>query len=226
MLFTFPSRYWSTIGLSVVFSLAGWSPLFPAGFLVSCGTQVPPPSCSTVSVTGLSPSPAALPFAFSYRLAASSLAVLQPRAAHCYARGLGSSAFARHYSRNHCYFLFLRVLRCFSSPRSPSALSAVTASLPPGSPIRTSAVRAGICPSPPLFAACHVLLRLREPQASPMRPSLLSFFLFAFLPTLLRCSRCLFRLQCRSILQFDCSFSRISYINVKICLSIMSMTSP
>ena len=33
-------------------------------------------------------------------------------------RGLGSCAFARHYWRNHCYFLFLRVLRCFSSPRS------------------------------------------------------------------------------------------------------------
>ena len=31
--------------------------------------------------------------------------------------GLGCSAFARHYLRNHCYFLFLRVLRCFSSPR-------------------------------------------------------------------------------------------------------------
>ena len=28
----------------------------------------------------------------------------------------------------------------------------------------------GICPSPRLFAACHVLRRLREPQASPMRP--------------------------------------------------------
>ena len=33
--------------------------------------------------------------------------------------GLGSSDFARHYSRNHCCFLFLRVLRCFSSPGSP-----------------------------------------------------------------------------------------------------------
>jgi hypothetical protein len=32
------------------------------------------------------------------------------------AYGLGSSAFARHYSRNHYCFLFLRVLRCFSSP--------------------------------------------------------------------------------------------------------------
>ena len=32
--------------------------------------------------------------------------------------GLGSSAFARRYSRNRCFFLFLRVLRCFSSPGS------------------------------------------------------------------------------------------------------------
>ena len=32
--------------------------------------------------------------------------------------GLASSAFARHYSRNHCCFLFLWVLRCFTSPRS------------------------------------------------------------------------------------------------------------
>ena len=33
--------------------------------------------------------------------------------------GLASSAFARHYSRNLGWFLFLRVLRCFSSPGSP-----------------------------------------------------------------------------------------------------------
>ena len=33
--------------------------------------------------------------------------------------GLGSSSFARHYLRNRSYFLFLWVLRCFSSPRSP-----------------------------------------------------------------------------------------------------------
>ena len=30
--------------------------------------------------------------------------------------GLGCSAFARHYLRNHYCFLFLRVLRCFTSP--------------------------------------------------------------------------------------------------------------
>ena len=32
--------------------------------------------------------------------------------------GLGCSAFARHYSRNHGCFLFLRVLRWFTSPSS------------------------------------------------------------------------------------------------------------
>jgi hypothetical protein len=45
--------------------------------------------------------------------------VLQPRPCRNM-NGLGSSAFARHYLRNHCYFLLLWVLRCFSSPRSPS----------------------------------------------------------------------------------------------------------
>ena len=35
-------------------------------------------------------------------------------------RGLGSSPFARHYLGNHYCFLFLRVLRCFSSPGLPS----------------------------------------------------------------------------------------------------------
>ena len=30
--------------------------------------------------------------------------------------GLGSSPFARRYSGNRLYFLFLRLLRCFSSP--------------------------------------------------------------------------------------------------------------
>ena len=33
--------------------------------------------------------------------------------------GLASSAFARHYSRNLVWFLFLQVLRCFSSLSSP-----------------------------------------------------------------------------------------------------------
>ena len=38
---------------------------------------------------------------------------------HRYSDGLGCSPFARHYWGNHCCFLFLEVLRCFSSLRSP-----------------------------------------------------------------------------------------------------------
>ena len=38
-----------------------------------------------------------------------------------YSFGLGCSDFARHYFRNRFCFLFLRVLRCFSSPGSPRA---------------------------------------------------------------------------------------------------------
>jgi hypothetical protein len=38
VLFTFPSRYWFTIGRQRVFSLGGWSPRIPTGFLVSRGT--------------------------------------------------------------------------------------------------------------------------------------------------------------------------------------------
>ena len=41
VLFTFPSRYWFTIGRERVFSLAGWSRQIPAGFPVSRGTQDP-----------------------------------------------------------------------------------------------------------------------------------------------------------------------------------------
>ena len=40
---------------------------------------------------------------------------LQPRSGRNHF-GLGCSPFARRYLGNHCCFLFLRVLRCFSSP--------------------------------------------------------------------------------------------------------------
>ena len=41
VLFTFPSRYWFTIGHQVVFSLGRWSSQIPTGFHVPRGTQVP-----------------------------------------------------------------------------------------------------------------------------------------------------------------------------------------
>ena len=43
VLFTFPSRYWCTIGHGRVCSLGGWSPQIPTGFHVPRRTQVPKP---------------------------------------------------------------------------------------------------------------------------------------------------------------------------------------
>ena len=85
--------------------------------------------------------------------------------------GLGCSAFARHYLRNHYCFLFLRVLRCFSSPRSPHVAMYSPhddKALPlPGFPIRTSPDQSLFNGSPRLFAAYHVLHRLSLPRHPP-----------------------------------------------------------
>ena len=63
VLFTFPSRYCSSIGHQVVFRLGWWSTRLPTGFHVSGGTldtrsQLP------FSTTGLSPSVVGLPMPF------------------------------------------------------------------------------------------------------------------------------------------------------------------
>ena len=66
-----------------------------------------------VSYTGLSPSMVLLSRSFYYKFIFH-VAVLQPR--FCRNKtGLGYSRFARHYSGNHYCFLFLQLLRCFSS---------------------------------------------------------------------------------------------------------------
>ena len=42
-----------------------------------------------------------------------------PNPSHITIWSLGCSNFARHYFQNRFFFLFLRVMRCFSSPGSP-----------------------------------------------------------------------------------------------------------
>ncbi len=89
-----------------------------------------------------------------------------PTSPRTFARGFGlpSAAFDRLYSRHRCCFLFLRVLRCFISPRSRSLRSAQ------GLPGQDS--HSGIpgsratCASPGLIAACHALRR-RPSRAIP-----------------------------------------------------------
>ena len=77
MLFTFPSRYWFTIGLIRVFSLAGWSRLIRAEFLVLRVTQDTAMPASA-SCKGLSPAMATLSSVF-HSPKQYNVAVLQPR---------------------------------------------------------------------------------------------------------------------------------------------------
>ena len=63
VLFTFPSRYCSSIGHQVVFRLGWWSTRLPTGFHVSGGTL--DTRCqSSLSSTGLSPSVVGFPTPF------------------------------------------------------------------------------------------------------------------------------------------------------------------
>ena len=96
-------------------------------------------------------------------------------------RGLASFAFARHYSRNLGWFLFLRLLRCFSSAgslRIPMySVYGYCSWQQQGFPIRISTTITLICSSSWLFAAYHVLLRLPVPRHSPCALFSLNFVL-------------------------------------------------
>ena len=76
-----------------------------------------PASCLWISCTGFSPSVIGLPRPFHYPKAH----ILQSVTPERTRSGLGSFHFARRYFGNRVFFLFLRVLRCFSSPGSPHA---------------------------------------------------------------------------------------------------------
>ena len=130
------------------------------------------------SRTGLSPSLAGLPSSIPLTSGIIN-AVRTPACTHA---GLGSFHFARRYSGNHCCFLFLRLLRCFSSPGSPrTAMEAlrpfhctVTEVGSAGFPHSDICGSRDICSSPQLFAAYHVFLRLLVPRHPPCALSCLT----------------------------------------------------
>ena len=88
--------------------------------------------------------------------------------------GLGSFLFARHYLGNRFFFLFLRLLRCFSSPGCSLCnylfitwYWRVTTSGFPHSDISGSKLTYS---SPKHFVVCHVLLHLLMPRHPHVRP--------------------------------------------------------
>ena len=98
---------------------------------------------------------------------------------HIQVCGLASFPFARRYLGNRCFFLFLRVLRCFSSPRylfisyvfTYECLRITTGGFPHSEICGSS----DICSYPQLIAACHVLRRLPVPRHPPYALSYLTF---------------------------------------------------
>ncbi len=90
---------------------------FTQGFSCPALLRVPPRGVR-VRVRGCHPLRPAFPGG-SAPLAPALFAAPTTPLGRCHPSGLGSSPVARHYWGNHCCFLFLRVLRCFSSPRWP-----------------------------------------------------------------------------------------------------------
>ena len=172
MLPTFPSRYWFTIGLLRVFSLAGWSPRIQTGFHVSRPTQVALPNCSpylyrTLTVCGLTfqtvPIRKTVSFERSYNPTDAVTTVV-------WALSL-SIATTREID---LFFLFLRVLRCFSSP-GWLRVFAVHGLHPCGLTHSDIPGSKPVCGSPGLFAAYHVLRRLQKPRHPPFALNNLQF---------------------------------------------------
>ena len=93
--------------------------------------------------------------------------------------GLGSSLFARRYYGNLVWLLFLRLLRCFSSPGYPPVgWYDMTRTGLPHSEMYGSLPA---CGSPYLFAAYRVLHRLSMPRHPPYALcSLITFRNFTF----------------------------------------------
>ena len=165
MLFTFPSQYWFAIGLSVVFSLSGWSPIIQPEFLVFRPTQVPLlyiPDFAYGALTLCGSAFQRILLSFIYLLS--------------------GPITPAHALRHRRFGLF--------PVRSPLLGESLLLSLPAGTkmfqfpafaplkPRGDGIASAGlphsdicgsrcICHSPQLFAACHVLLRLREPRHPP-----------------------------------------------------------
>ena len=97
--------------------------------------------------------------------------------------GLASFLFAHHYSENRFFFLFLRLLRCFSSagslPYTILFMQGYYDMAHSGFPHSDICGSPDICSSPQLFAAYHVLHRLLMPRHPPCALSSLTFLLLA-----------------------------------------------
>ena len=114
VLFTFPSQYYALSVTEQYLGLGGGPPCFPQGFPCPVVLWILP--CSRgFRLRGFHPLRPAFPKPFRYPLES----LPQSATPECLHPGLASSHFARRYSGNRFFFLFLALLRCFSSGGSP-----------------------------------------------------------------------------------------------------------
>ena len=113
VLFTFPSQYYALSVTKEYLALGGGPPDFPQGSTCLAVLWIPLAGCC-FHVQDFHPLWSDFPNRSINRSPHISWSVT-PECTHS---GLGSSNFARRYFRNRCFFLFLRLLRCFSSPGS------------------------------------------------------------------------------------------------------------
>ncbi len=141
MLFTFPSRYWFTIGHGRVCSLGGWSPQIPAGFLVSRGTQVPKPQIGVVFRLQDSHLVSwGVPTHFDYTPSHCGYSPLRPYNPRGHAPWFRLVPFRSPLLRESRLISFPRVTEMFQFTRLASSGLCIhprmTGSIPPGFPIR------------------------------------------------------------------------------------------
>ena len=168
MLFTFPSRYSCTIGLTGVFSLAGWSRRIHTGFLVPRATQDSATPHSHFGYGALIPCGApfqALPLVLQVRPARS----YYPRGADKLPAGFGLFPVRSPLLGESLLFSLPGGTKMFQFPPFASrgikpGMTALQAAGLSHSETRGSKVT---CTSPRIIAAYRVLHRLREPRHPP-----------------------------------------------------------
>ena len=173
MLFTFPSQYLFTIGLSGVFSLGGWSPHIQTGFHVSRPTHLS--SKYTFQIRGYHP-----------------LWLFFPEHSFKYIKTFGLIRFRSPLLTESLRFLFLRVLRCFSSPGLLSNKLEWHVFNMPGCPIRTSRDQF-VCANPPSFSQLTTSFFASESLGIRHTPLTISFLFLGYSSTY-KCS--VFSLWC------------------------------
>ena len=164
VLFTFPSRYWSTIGLWRVFSLGGWSRRIHTGFLVSRITQDTGRLHFQVAYGIFTlydrlfqnvPLQKFLATSRSYNPA-----IAETTTVWAVPVSLATTPGITFVFSSYGYL-------DVSVPHVRPMLGMVAGSSPAGLPHSDTCGSIRICQSPQLFAAYRVLLRLPEPRHPP-----------------------------------------------------------